>query len=456
MASHLSRLNETRHRVAHLLRLGRLEGAIGVNIVSFGFNVLASIISARLLGPDGRGELAAMQSWGLLAVSFGTLGIPIAAAYYAGRDPRRTPVVYATAQVLLLLLAVPVYGITYILMPRLLAAQSESVIAGARTFLLIVFIQFGGYLPYYVLRGLGRLGIWNAIRVQFSLLWLAVFAVGYLTGKLSPLFAVKGYLAAMAFHSAVWMAVMFLSIRGPYRPELAISPSLLRYGLPSMLSSVPRELNTRANQLVMAAFLAPQTLGLYVVAVAWGGLPGLVTSSFAQLAFPRLAALQDPEQQRAYLQLTLRMSVLIGMVLGLGAIVMAPLLIPLVYGQDFVTAVPAALILVGAGFLSSLNNVIQESFRGMGMPKWPMVAEVVGLVSTVCLLPALLPRFGLIGAAIASLVSYTLVLLVFLSVLAWKVKVSPVSAMIPRRRDVRALVSHVAGILGLPRDKARV
>jgi Na+-driven multidrug efflux pump len=50
--------------------------------------------------------------------------------------------------------------------------------------------------------------------------------------------------------------------------------------------------------------------------------------------------------------------------------------------------------------------------RGRGQPGVVMKAEIVGLVSTVGLLAALLGPFGLVGAAVASVASYSLIVAV--------------------------------------------
>lgn len=425
------------------LRLERLEGTIAINAASLGLNIMTSVIAARLLGPEGRGELAAIQNWALLAVAFGTLGVPTATAYFAGNDPKQATRIFATAQVFLMVVAIPAFTVMYILIPELLPSQSVNVIQNARVFLLLIPIQFGGFLPYFVLQGLGRLDIWNIIRVQFPILWLIVFVVAYLTEEFNASFIAQGYLVAMAFHCATWMLMMVVSVRGPYRPDLRLLPSLLRYGLPSMLTSVPRDLNLRIDQLVMAVFLPSSTLGLYVIAVAWSGLLAPVMNSLGQTLFPRMAALHDTQEQKDLLQRTLHISVLVGILLTGAILAITPFVIPLVYGLEFQEAVPAALILVIAGMVSHINSIIEEIFRGIGIPKWAMIAEVVGLVCTVVLLVLLLPLYGLMGAAVASLGSYVVVLIVLLIFTKLWTALPLRSIVVPGRSDVLILCEYI-------------
>lgn len=429
------------------LRLSGVEGTAIANLVSFGFNIVTSVIAARLLGPQGRGELAAMQNLAMFTLTFGTFGIPTAAAYYAGKDPKRANSVFSTAQIILLFLAFPVYILMYALAPELLSSQSTYVIQGARIFLLRVFIHFAGGLPYFMLRGLGRMAIWNGIRVQFSILWLMVFVIGFFSGQISSLFVAYGYLVAILIHNITWMIAMFLTVRGTYTPDLNLAPDLFRYGLPSMLSSVPRELNLRIDQLLMAAFLPAETLGYYVVAVAWGGLLSPVMNAFAQTAFPHLTALNHGHAQSARLQLILRRSVLVGLLLIVVLIIGAPIVIPVIYGKAFGASVVAAMVLVVASFISNLNDVLEESFRGLGKPKWPMVAQIIGLVSTILLLFLLLPRYGLLGAALASIASYAIVLFVFVALLKHEIGLSFAATFVPNSGDVQVLYQYLIGRL---------
>ncbi len=432
--------------VTRIGKLGGLRGTVFTNFASLGLNSLTSVVAARLLGPEGRGELAAIQNLAIFAISFGTLGIPTATAYYAGKFPERANTISLTSQVFLLLLSVPVYVCIWFLAPQLLRSQSEYVIRSARIFLILIFIQFAGCLPYSVLRGLGKLTTWNIVRVQFSVLWLSVFVIGYISGRISALFVAYGYLVAMLFHNITWMLAMAFTVKGPYQLDLKLLPGILRYGLPSMLTGVPRELNLRIDQLLMATFLPSETLGLYVVAVAWSGLLSPVMGSFAQIAFPHLAALREGQDQKDFLQCTLRKSVLIGVLFGIPLTVASVMVIPAVYGVVFRASVPAAMVLVCASFVSNLNNILGESFRGLGMPKWPMLAETVGLVSTIGSLLLLLPRYGLLGAAIASLISYSIVFAIFVVLLRCKVALSFVSTFIPGEQEMRMLCGYLTRI----------
>jgi O-antigen/teichoic acid export membrane protein len=79
----------------------------------------------------------------------------------------------------------------------------------------------------------------------------------------------------------------------------------------------------------------------------------------------------------------------------------------LVYGERFAVGTSAFRILTVEAVLSGAVMVLIPGFTAMGKPGTASLAEIVGLVAMVLLLLALVPRYGLVGAALALLLSTT-------------------------------------------------
>ena len=62
-----------------------------VNVLVLGLNFGTGVITARALGPDGRGVKAAMQMWPRIMAIGLTLGLPTALLYNLRRYPERGP-----------------------------------------------------------------------------------------------------------------------------------------------------------------------------------------------------------------------------------------------------------------------------------------------------------------------------------------------------------------------------
>jgi O-antigen/teichoic acid export membrane protein len=100
------------------------------------------------------------------------------------------------------------------------------------------------------------------------------------------------------------------------------------------------------------------------------------------------------------------------------AIVLAtalPFLIPLVYGRAYGAVVPTSEILLLAGVVLGAAVVLGAGGQALGDPWIASRAQICAVPVTVGLLLLLLPRFGILGAGLASLAAYTaqLIIIVF-------------------------------------------
>ncbi|WP_406699010.1 polysaccharide biosynthesis C-terminal domain-containing protein [Singulisphaera sp. Ch08] len=394
---------------------GRVGLTTVANLAQGLIGLATGVTAARLLGPQGRGELASIQTWPLLLASLAMIGMPEAVVYFASRSRERAGQYLATALVMVLGAGVAMGIAGWWLMPWLLHAQSPAIIHAARLFLPIIALYAIAGLPHHMLRALGAWRSWNLFRLLPSLLWMGVLLAAFLSPRLaSPIILSKLALTTTFVTIIPLVLVLRRQSCGPYVPRGEYVRPLVHYGLPSMLNVLPQTLNLRLDQMMMTAALEPTLLGLYVIAVAWSGMLSPLVSSVGTVLFPHLSAIGDHRQQRATMLGIARRLVVAVVVLTIVLLILTPFVFPLLFGSRFNAAIPAALILVVASGFSTLNSTFEASLQGLGRPMGVLVAEVVGLVMTLVLLLVLLPPFGIVGAAIASLVAYmmTTILLV--------------------------------------------
>ena len=418
-------------------------GTAATNVAIAGLGVVTSIVAARLLGPTGRGELAAILNWPAFFTSLGAFGVMNAAGYYCGRYPSQVGRTFGSAWVFLLLISIPVMVGGYWLMPWMMRAQSASTVEASRIMLLLVLVQLVGGLPYWVLQGLGKFNIWNAMRLQMPFVWLIVLAVAAYVSPYSAAFVAFGYLAGMVIHNLVWNFVMFHNVAVRFQADPGRLRELLQYGLPSVLGSVPNQLNQRLDQLLIMAMLPAKMLGFYVVAVVWSDAFHPLMSAVAQIIFPRLASVHDRHLQAEILQRSLRVCVTAACVLTIILFAFTPFGLTLIFGSTFAPSVPVALVLVFAGGISSLKLVAGEALRGMGLPRHSMFSEFVGFGVGVPLLLVLLPRYQLTGVAFASLGGCLSALVASLILISRWTECPLCSFILPRRQDIRYVWSQL-------------
>jgi O-antigen/teichoic acid export membrane protein len=378
----------------------------GNGVISL-FWLVSGMLAARLLGPVGRGELAAIQTWGLFIATIALLGMPDALVYFTARQPDRSASYSVSAVLLALLGGLPLLGLGYLAMPLLLSAQNAAVVAEARFYLLIGITAMVGQVPLNALRGQSDFVVWNTLRIVGTVLGLVPLVLAWLLNHRTAEYVATMHLVFWGTaYSAVTLLVLVWRVPGPYRAKLGDWKPMLSFGLPSMMTVLPQNLNLRLDQMLMAALFAPRLLGFYVVAVAWAAILAPLFQAISIVVFPHIAAHQLRDKQASTLAGILRLGIPLAVVAATGLATLTPIGIPLIFGRRFAAAEAPAVVLVFAGAILAINQMIEEGLRGLGAPKAVMWSELGGFVVTLGLLALLLKPMGIMGAAIASLLGY--------------------------------------------------
>jgi len=379
----------------------------GANLLMSVLGVFTGVVAARLLGPKGRGELAAIQAWPSALAVLALLGTSEAVLYFCAREPRRRAE-YLGAALLIGTVGALVFSLAgFFAMPWLLASQSPAIVWGARVFLFQIWLYLLISMPAEVLRAGGHFVAWNILRICPMLVWVGIFVVAWLTGVRRAVPLASAYIAVgwlLLGPAIVLLRRNGFSLARPRRIEVA---ETLKFGLPAVSTFMPRMLNLRLDQILMAGLLPPAALGQYVVAVAWSGAGTPLIHGLSSVIVPKLAGRSgEGAAGSELLARAARLGTLVAALLAFALMVLAPMGIPFFFGLRFGESIRAAKILAIAGGVAGLNMVLSEGIRGMGRPASVLRAELAALVVTAGGLWLLLRPLGIYGAALVSLIAY--------------------------------------------------
>src|ERR1700716_3865787 len=124
----------------------------------------------------------------------------------------------------------------------------------------------------------------------------------------------------------------------------------------------------------------------------------------------------------------------------------APLIKRILFGERFVPATGAFRWLLLAAGVWSLGSIVISGLRGFGYPGLSTLAKFSAAAVTTVGLLVLLPRLGITGAAIASLIGYSVMLVVALFAFVKKRRLGLWSCLRPRWRDL--LVPNWRSLVG--------
>jgi O-antigen/teichoic acid export membrane protein len=384
---------------------GHLTGTLVAQVAILGLGAVAGVAVARLLGPRARGELAALTLWPTMLVSLAAMGINQAIVFTTGRsrwEPSEvftgSTVIGAAQSILVIAVGVPVIALA-------LSHYSPGVRDLGFLFLSASpLVILGGY-PANLLQGALDLSSFNLIRMIAPLVYAGGIAVlFFLHGpRLREVVdcQILGY--ALAFGIGYWILLRKMPIRFAW--DRRASWSLLSYGWKTQLGNVSSYVNRSADQLVLSLFVAPSELGLYAVAVTVATAVGFFPQA-AGIVTLAAGSSSNSIEAKEILGRTFRASLIWLIVVCSLLFILAPALIKLLFGAAFTRSAIACRILLPGSAALGLNQVLYDGVRSLGEPSLPSYSESFATVVTFLGLWVLLPRFGFVGAAIASTLAY--------------------------------------------------
>lgn len=378
---------------------------LGTQVGIQAIGLVTGILVARFLGPEGRGELAAIIVWVSLVAYLGNLGLPTAYTYSAARDPSRLRSLLGNGLVAMLVQWPLLFAAGLLVIYSALSGYENPT-----RHLAVVYL--GLYIPFNLLtlyanrtqQGLGHFVGFNAVRLCVPVSYVA--ALGLLAWM--ERFTVTGVLAANLFSNLMAFALALSLLLSRAREatghpwiDLPALKRDLRYGLSAHLGTLQPFTGLQIDVLMLTLLLQPDDLGLYMAALAGSGLIRAQGVALGMVTMPEVAKHRDrPSQYRKLARIASFTTGLSGATAGV-LVLWAKPLVDLVYGAAFDGAAGALQILALAALMACINRVLADGLRGMGQPLTGTAAEMASLVVGMPALLLLAPPHGASGAAAA-------------------------------------------------------
>jgi len=363
-------------------------------------NIASGILLARILLPEGRGELAAAMLWPVLIASLGIFGIHEAVTYHAARRTRGNDVILISSLVLgcglAAILAVVGFGIVDVA----LAGHRAQTLHAAHLYLAFIPINFTCLFVVGLLQGAMHFTEWNILRVLVHVAYALLIPAFYLLDATSIVAFASASLLANGLTAAVGIAM--IAARGWLRPA---RPAALRelsgYGIKAHVGTMSQVIGEYLDQMVVSIFLSAASLGFYVVALAVARLAAVPAITLGMLAFPKVARAGSIEEQKETFGRYLRVTLMLTLAGAVGIALCADWIIAIFFGPSFLEATRIAQVLAAASFLIASKAVLSSGLKGLNALGAVARGEIVGLVVSAAALALLLPVLGVLGAALA-------------------------------------------------------
>jgi O-antigen/teichoic acid export membrane protein len=375
---------------------------LAADAFNLAIGLITAILTARWLGAEGKGVLSSISYLAGLGVNLGLLGLGEAQIVLVGQKRVTAERAFSVTTTACLLLGaasgVVLWAIGYFQFHRdwHLAAMPLALTA------LVVPASMLSQVATHILNARERILASSALLglSALSLLLGTVILVVVLPGGVTG--AAGAAALSIVLTTSVALAVVSrsgiplkLAWDGTYLREA------IRLGTRLQLASLFVGLASRFDQLLVYGLSGAAAAGQYSVALSYGTLSFLPPFALAYATFPRLSGLASAEASEltargARLAVILTLIVAIPMALG------APFAIRLAFGPVFEPATAPAIILsLGSVFLAA-QFFLARGRAARGETRLMVESFALTAVVMAALDLFLIPRFGLIGAAAAS------------------------------------------------------
>jgi O-antigen/teichoic acid export membrane protein len=405
--------------------------------------LLTGPILARALNPTGRGELAAVLAPIALIVLVLNFGVPESLTYHVASRRIATDAAVRLGLVLGVGCGVLAGLVIAALTPVILASYPHvHGLSYALAATLPVLMGFGMWRN--VAQGAQRFDLpnherWFGIAMRLPL--LAAFA---LAGSLTVTAA-----AWFTHGTAVVATVMLFPIaRGAWRSGRARVArddvrAILRYGMRTWSGTLGYIMLLRIDQVLIAPLGSARQLGLYAVAAGVADFPAVAFAAVRDVMFATSAERSDPSLSARATRAVVALLAPVCIAFAL----LAPLVVPLLFGRSFSDAVPASQLLVLAAVPGGVDVVLGSGLLAAGRPGVRSVVQVSAAALLVVGLFVLVPSHGAVGGATAALVARLFGAALTVVATVRTTSLSPWECFVPRRADARDVIARIRALL---------
>ncbi len=438
-------------------RSGLVRDAAVTIATRFGLAILifaTDVILANALGPSAKGRFALVLLYSQLAATVIGVGMDQAIAVVTGRGPSEGRQAFANAMLwtavvggAAVLASLWLYGVPAAGPPSgHLVSLFPNLSAGQFTFAaLAIPAELFFNLGLFALLGRRRVAAYSVIRLLRRLTLLALLLATALAANLDLAAALIINLASLGLTAAAifWAATRERLVGA--MPSIALLGEELRYGGRSVVGTLAERLQFRADAFIVNAIAGVRATGIYSVTSGLAETLWYVPNALGVVMFSRAVdPTADAGRTAAILtRTTLALSVL----LAIPAAAFGPRLVRFVYGSQFADAGVALRLIIPGVVAYSVVAVLSRYLSGRGRPGTGTLILLLGLAANVVANLVLVPRLGILGAALASSLSYGLTALVMLAVFVRVSGRGLAETLIVRRSDVAAAWAVVQALL---------
>lgn len=410
------------------------------NIIITAAGLGTSIITARLIGPEGNGIIAALLVYPSLFMSFGSLGIRQSTTYFLGKNIySEDEIKTAITQIWMLTSIVSI--ITSYFLIRYLSNSGENITLVLLALLPIPFTLFNTYNSGIFL---GKNDIKTFNKINWIPSVIALLGTGLFVALLK--LNVPGAMLAAA-GAPLFMSVLLLyknkflqAFKIQY--DWKIIRNMLSLGIVYAISLLVINLNYKMDIILLDELSTPYELGIYSKGSGITQYLWQIPMIFSTIVFARSAVSKDGYKFSLQISQLLRLSFIAIAIGSLVLYLLSDIVIVGIYGEAFRGSISVLNYLLPGILILTIYKVMNMDLAGKGKPWISMKAMIPALFLNIALNILFIPKYGADGAAFSSTISYSIAGLLFMFFYSKEVKI-PLKTILTYKRSDFEPISNI-------------
>ena len=249
---------------------------------------------------------------------------------------------------------------------------------------------------------------------SFLLIAFAVIALLLFNGSLTAVFF--GMLVGTIISMSISYVVLYKHEKIHFTLDISRSLFLLKEGVPLGIASFAALVYSRVDVVMLSKFLGDAQAGIYSAATPFPmAAVQLLNVPFVVAVYPTLSRLhsEDIDRFKKGILKSVGVIALWSITASIITSLSAPIVIPLIFGEKYDLAIPVLQVLVFIVPFISLYALLYKVLIIIHKQKNYLIISISGAVMSICFNLILIPHLGLMGAAIAAVVTNAILFLIY-------------------------------------------
>lgn len=386
-----------------------ISATFASNVFTLILSLGTSVILARMLGPADRGLFGLAVLIPTIGAKFCSMGQETVNNTFAGlyRDKRKSLFLQSLIMTLAgtVVCTLVVYTIFFLLPVR--RGQFDQI--GSEIIwlscLVTPFLMLSDILIALV-KGIAKIIAAAVILVVQKAVFLALLFIFLvlMAGGVKTAIVLTGVNCLIGVALSIWVVRDYVTLRPSKFTGWLFKKSLV-FGGQINLATFGDFLHYRIDQIILAYMVPIDQLGLYVVAVGLSERIRLVPDSISCAFLPRLA--NEVSKRQSQVPKVFRCATIIALLSMILAGIFGVPAILVLFGWRFLGVILPFLLLLPGSMVLGVASVLANDLVVRNRPKYNIWVSYLALTANILFNIFLIPLLGIVGAAVASSLSYT-------------------------------------------------